>query len=46
MSQLLIGLLIGGVPGFYLGRWRAEVGRARHDARRTWETRSSYRNSR
>ncbi len=44
MSQLLVGLLVGTVPALSLGRWRAEVGRARDDARRAWAGRSSYRN--
>ena len=44
MTQTLVLILIGTIPGYFVGRWRAEVGRARADARRAWAGRASYRN--
>lgn len=38
---LLLG--IGMIPGFYLGRWTAEVGRARQDMKKAWNGRTGYR---
>lgn len=43
-TSVLIGLvLLGMVPGFYLGRWHAEISRARIDMRRAWQGRRGYR---
>lgn len=40
----VIGLVVVGmVLGFYLGRWHAEISRARIDMRRAWEGRRGYR---
>jgi hypothetical protein len=36
-------MAIGTIPGFYVGRWTAEVGRARHDMNKTWHGRAKYR---
>jgi len=44
MEAVWLVLLIGVFIGFYLGRWRAENGRARADQTRTWDTRTAYRN--
>jgi hypothetical protein len=43
MEALWLILVIGVIIGFYLGRWRAENGRARADQHRTWRTRTNYR---
>jgi hypothetical protein len=34
---------VGTIPGFYVGRWTAESGRARFDQKRVWDTRQNYR---
>lgn len=34
---------VGAVGGFLVGRWSAEVRRARYDARRLWDQRKNYR---
>lgn len=36
-------LLIGMVPGFYLGRWYAETFRAKVEMKRAWAGRGGYR---
>ena len=36
-------LVIGMIPGFYLGRWRAEGRRARFDQDRVWASKDAYR---
>jgi hypothetical protein len=36
-------LLVGMIPGFYVGRWSAERGRARYDGKRAWNQRQNYR---
>lgn len=36
-------LIIGATSGFPLGQWWAEINRARHDMKRTWESRTHYR---
>lgn len=33
----------GSVAGFFAGRWWTEMARGRHDARRAWRGRKSYR---
>lgn len=43
-AEVLMVLLLGAAGGFPLGRWTAEVGRARHEAKKVWDTRSAYRN--
>lgn len=35
-------MAIGSIPGFYVGRWTAETGRARHDMDKTWNGRKNY----
>ncbi|WP_156934778.1 hypothetical protein [Pseudonocardia spinosispora] len=42
-STLWIMLFIGAVPGYYLGRWRAENRRARFDQDNVWKGRHKYR---
>ena len=43
----VIGLLIAGAAcGFPIGRWWAEVARAKYDMQRTWENRDHYRRNR
>ena len=42
-TALIVGIVIGLLAGHYLGRWRAEVARARADMRSTWRNRSGYR---
>jgi hypothetical protein len=41
--QLFLLLGAGSVPGFFVGRWTAEIGRARHDMTKTWNNRQDYR---
>jgi hypothetical protein len=36
-------LIIGMIPGFYLGRWRAESRRAHFDQDRVWASQEAYR---
>lgn len=36
-------LLIGGMVGFFVGRIRAEWGRARFDRHKVWASRKDYR---
>jgi len=36
-------LIIGMIPGFYLGRWRAESRRAHFDQDRVWASKDLYR---
>lgn len=43
MAWFVPGLLVGLVAGYYLGRTRAEWGRAWDDARRDWNRRHSHR---
>ena len=43
MELILVGILIGLVGGFYLGRVWAENTRATHDMRRVWASRRNYR---
>lgn len=38
---LLVAL--GTIPGFYVGRWTAETGRARADMGKAWNGRKNYR---
>ncbi|WP_433799012.1 hypothetical protein [Actinomycetospora sp. CA-084318] len=33
----------GGFVGFFVGRWTAEIRRARYDGRRLWAQRKNYR---
>jgi hypothetical protein len=42
----LVFLVIAGFGGMYLGRWRAESRRARHDMKNMWNRRKNYRNVR
>jgi hypothetical protein len=44
-TALLILLFLGGVGGFYVGRWWAEDTRAEFDMDRIWERRRNYRQS-
>lgn len=43
MTPEILLLLVGGVGGFWAGRWWAETGRGRHDARRAWRGRRDWR---
>lgn len=44
MDAIMIGwLIIGGVGGFYVGRWWAEDSRGHYEAERAWDNRSAYR---
>lgn len=38
-------LSVGAVFGWFIGRWRAENKRARHDMNKTWNNRKDYRDS-
>lgn len=40
---LVLGLTIGVISGFFMGRTRAEWGRGRADARDAWKKRKAYR---
>ncbi len=40
---ILVWAGIGSVGGFYVGRWWAEVARAKFDMKRVWDGRQSYR---
>jgi hypothetical protein len=42
-AELLLLLITGGLVGFWVGRWWAEAGRGRHDARRAWRGRKDWR---
>lgn len=39
----MLFVLVGIVIGYFLGRWRAENGRARRDMRNVWNGRRNYR---
>lgn len=39
----IVLLVLGAVPGFFVGRWSAESRRARSDMSKTWKGRSNYR---
>ena len=41
-----VGLVVGGLAGFYLGRLRAEVGATWHAGRRAMTRRDEYRRRR
>lgn len=43
---LIMALLTGAVPGFLVGRWWAEVFRAKADMRKVWSHRGAYRGRR
>lgn len=43
ISVLMGLLLLGMVPGFYLGRWHAETFRAKTEMQRAWAGRRGYR---
>jgi hypothetical protein len=43
MEALVLVLALGGLLGFFVGRWRAENRRARFDMERTWQGRRGYR---
>lgn len=43
LTALIVGVVLGLLVGSYLGRWRAEVGRARADMRQSWRSRHRYR---
>ena len=42
-TALIIGLILGAVLGFAVGRRWAEQARARHDMRQVWSGRRRYR---
>jgi hypothetical protein len=42
-EALWLILVIGLVGGYFIGRWRAENRRARHDMGRVWGSRRGYR---
>jgi hypothetical protein len=44
-TDLVLALLVGTIPGFYVGRWWSELGRGQHDARRAWDGRRKYRDT-
>lgn len=43
MTPEALLLLVGAVGGWWAGRWWAETGRGRHDARRAWRGRRDWR---
>jgi hypothetical protein len=43
LTALIVGVGLGLLAGSYVGRWRAEMGRARRDMKQTWRNRKSYR---
>jgi hypothetical protein len=43
MTLELLATIVGGIAGFPLGRWTAEVGHTRYDMRRVWQGRRNYR---
>lgn len=43
IQSWMLVLGAGGIGGFFVGRWSAEVRRARYDARRLWDQRKNYR---
>jgi len=40
---LIIGMAVGAYVGYYVGRWRAEVGKAHHEMIKNWNSRRNYR---
>lgn len=42
-AMLVLGGVVGLILGYYVGRWRAEVGIAAHSARRAVKGRRDYR---
>lgn len=42
-GTMWVGLVLGGVGGYYVGQWRTEVGIAKHGMARTWKGRSGWR---
>ncbi|WP_018331612.1 hypothetical protein [Actinomycetospora chiangmaiensis] len=43
IESWMLFVLVGIVIGYFLGRWRAETGRARRDGRNAWNGRKNYR---
>lgn len=43
LTALIVGIVAGVLLGWWLGRRAAEMGRARHDMRQTWQGRGRYR---
>lgn len=46
LETVWLMVLLGVVIGFFLGRWTADLHRARTDAKRIMRTRSNYRRPR
>jgi hypothetical protein len=42
-TTMWVVLALGVFLGMFVGRWRAENGRARHDMDKTWNARKDYR---
>ena len=43
VTMLIVGVVLGAIGGFHLGRWCADAARARHDMAQTWRGRRRYR---